>query len=150
MRFMMRLMPLTLLVVIAVVAGLGARPGSARASAAQGPGGFCESVDLPVALSPRADLTQNVSGTYCAPRTWAAGPHEIDVLTPGASYNRLYWDWPVDPGLYSYVDKTLAAGRATFDYDRIGTGASSHPPSCDITINTDAYVLHQVVTWARG
>jgi pimeloyl-ACP methyl ester carboxylesterase len=48
------------------------------------------------------------------------------------------------------VDKTLAAGRATFDYDRIGTGASGHPSSGLITINTDAYVLHQIVTWLRA
>ncbi|HEY3905830.1 MAG TPA: alpha/beta fold hydrolase [Streptosporangiaceae bacterium] len=150
MRLMMRLVPLTLLLIIAAMAGLGARPDPARASTATEPRGFCEKVDLPVALWPHAGLTQNVSGTYCAPGIWAGGPHEIDVLTPGATYNRLYWDWPVDPDLYSYVDKTLAAGRATFDYDRIGTGASSHPPSVDITIDTDAYVLHQVVTWLRG
>ena len=71
------------------------------------------------------------------------------MLTPGATYNGAYWDWPVDPALYSYVDKTLAACRATFDYDRIGTGTSSHPLSIGITIGAEAYVLHQIVTWLR-
>lgn len=143
MRFLMRLLPLTLLMLIAV-------PGLAKASTGADSRNFCENISLPVALWSGQSQNQTVSGTYCEPLDWAAGPHEVDVLTPGASYNRLYWAWPVDPELYSYVDKTLAAGRATFDYDRIGTGASSHPSSGSITINTDAYVLHQIVTWLRG
>jgi pimeloyl-ACP methyl ester carboxylesterase len=146
---MMRLLPLALLVIIAATAGLGVRPDPAKANTVTASAGSCENVNLPVARWPGRPLTQNVSATYCEPRDWAAGPREVDVLTPGATYNRTYWNWPVDPDLYSYVDKTLAAGRATFDYDRIGTGASSHPPSGDITINTDAYVLHQIVTWLR-
>ncbi|HET7017392.1 MAG TPA: alpha/beta hydrolase [Streptosporangiaceae bacterium] len=151
MRFLSRLLPLALLVISVISAtGLGVRPAPAKASAVAGPGADCQSVDLPVALRPQAGLTQDVAGTYCEPYQWASGPHEVDVLTPGASYNRLYWNWPVDPELYSYVDKTLAAGRATFDYDRVGTGASSHPPSGDITISADAYVLHQIVAWLRG
>ncbi len=148
MRFLSRLLPLTLL--LSAVAGLAVRPVAASAGTPAESHGFCENVDLPVALRPYQGLTQTVSGTYCEPGTWASGPRQVDVLTPGATYNRLYWNWPVDPGLYSYVDKTLAAGRATFDYDRIGTGASSHPLSTLITIGTDAYVLHQIVTWLRG
>lgn len=147
MRFISRLLPLTPLVIISV--SLGAQPVSAQASAVAEYGGVCRSVDLPVALRPHQAAAQEVSGTYCEPRSWADGPHEVDVLTPGASYNRLYWNWPVDPELYSYVDKTLAAGRATFDYDRIATGASSHPLSLEITIPAEAYVLHQIVTWLR-
>jgi pimeloyl-ACP methyl ester carboxylesterase len=146
---MMRRPPLALLVIIAALAGLGARTEPAKASTAAASRGSCENVSLAVALRPRQALDQNVSGTYCEPRNWASGPREVDVLTPGATYDRAYWNWPVDPDLYSYVDKTLAAGRATLDYDRIGTGASSHPPSGEITINTDAYVLHQIVTWLR-
>jgi pimeloyl-ACP methyl ester carboxylesterase len=147
-RFISRLLPLTLLVI--TVAGLAVRPAAANAGTTAGSRGFCENVDLPVGLRPYQGLTQTVSGTYCEPGDWAGGPREVDVLTPGATYNRQYWNWPVNPGLYSYVDKTLAAGRATFDYDRIGTGASSHPPSGQITIDTDAYVLHQIVDWLRG
>ncbi len=109
----------------------------------------CQSITLAVALTPGGPDSQAVLGTYCVPATWAAGPHEADVLTPGATYNGSYWDWPTDPALYSYLDKTLRAGRATLDYDRIGTGASSHPLSTEISIDTDAYVLHQIVAWLR-
>jgi pimeloyl-ACP methyl ester carboxylesterase len=113
-------------------------------------GGNCQTIPLPVALAPGQPASQTVAGTYCQPAVWAPGVHEVDVLTPGATYNSSYWNWPQDPALYSYVDKTLAAGRATFDYDRIGTGASSHPPGAEIVIGTEAYVLHQIVTWLRG
>ncbi|HXP18308.1 MAG TPA: alpha/beta hydrolase [Streptosporangiaceae bacterium] len=86
---------------------------------------------------------------YCVPVSWAPGPHEADLMTPGATYNSAYWDWPQDPALYSYADKTLQAGRAAFDYDRLGTGSSSRPPSADINISDEAYVLHQLVAWLR-
>lgn len=122
---------------------------AATADAAQTQGS-CRSVSLPVALAAGQHASQTISATYCVPLSWAAGPHQVDVLTPGATYNRSYWNWPVDPALYSYVAKTLQAGRATFDYDRVGTGASSHPASGDITISTEAYVLHQIVTWLRA
>lgn len=112
--------------------------------------GNCRSVTLPVALADGQPASQVVSATYCTPLSWAAGPHEVDVLTPGATYNRAYWNWPQDPALYSYVDKTLMAGRATFDYDRVGTGLSSHPLSVSISITTDAYALHQILTWLRA
>lgn len=121
-----------------------------QADAASTSYGSCQSVALPVALAPGQPASQTVSATYCQPLAWATGPHEVDVMTPGATYNSAYWDWPQDPSLYSYVDKTLQAGRATFDYDRVGTGKSSHPPSSQITINTEAYVLHQIVGWLRS
>ncbi len=137
-----------LVAMISVMAASPLAPASAGVTAGADAG--CQPVRLPVALGPGSPANQTVSGTYCQPQDWASGQHEVDVLTPGATYNRIYWDWPVDPGLYSYVDKTLAAGRATFDYDRIGTGSSSHPFSAEITIGSDAYVLHQIVQWLRG
>jgi len=109
----------------------------------------CQAVTLPVSLLPGQPADQTISGTYCTPTTWASGTHTIDVATPGGTYNHLYWDWPQDPATYSYVDKTLQAGRATFNYDRLGTGASSHPLSTTLTVNNEAYVLHQVVQWLR-
>jgi pimeloyl-ACP methyl ester carboxylesterase len=112
--------------------------------------GRCQSMRLPVALAPANPASQAISATYCQPLTWASGPREVDVMTPGATYNSAYWDWPQDPSLYSYVDKTLQAGRATFDYDRVGTGKSSRPAGVQLTINNEAYVLHQIVGWLRG
>jgi pimeloyl-ACP methyl ester carboxylesterase len=107
--------------------------------------GRCIDVTLPVAASDGSSTIQKVHGTYCQPFRWAHGQHQVDVLTEGATYNASYWNWPVNPDLYAYVDKTLAQGRATFAYDRIGSGKSSHPVSTDITESTDAYVLHQLI-----
>ena len=147
----MRCTPAVLALNLIVTAGLAwPLAGAAPAMAASSSDGTCRSISLPVALASGQPASQTVSASYCVPVTWAPGPHEVDVTTPGATYNRLYWDWPVDPALYSYVDKTLLAGRATFDYDRLGTGASSHPPSTSLTITSEAYVLHQIVGWLRA
>jgi pimeloyl-ACP methyl ester carboxylesterase len=121
-----------------------------RADAASAAYGSCQSIRLPVALAAGRPASQVISATYCQPLVWAGGPHEVDVTTPGATYGSAYWDWPQDPSLYSYVDKTLQAGRATFDYDRVGTGKSTHPPADQITITSEAYVLHQIVSWLRS
>ena len=123
---------------------------AAPAGAASSADGSCQAVALPVALTQGGHAGQSLAGTLCQPLTWGPGPHAVDVLSSGATYNRTYWDWPQDPSLYSYVDKTLLAGRATFAYDRLGTGASSHPLSTSLTIPSDAYVLHQIITWLQG
>ncbi len=111
--------------------------------------GFCINANLPVALGANRPFDQKVHTTYCQPFKWAKGGHQIDMLTEGATYNASYWDWPVSPNLYSYVDKTLAQGRATLAYDRIGAGQSSHPVSSSITEETDAYVLHELLQLVR-
>jgi pimeloyl-ACP methyl ester carboxylesterase len=107
--------------------------------------GFCVPFSAPVALGSGQPFNQHVAGTYCQPFKWAKGSHQIDVLTAGATYNRSYWDWPQNPALYSYVQKTLGEGRATLSYDRMGSGKSSHPVSTDITMAADAYVLHEII-----
>lgn len=103
----------------------------------------CTEIRLPVALLPGLPRTETVAGTLCLPATGTAD--RIDVLVHGAGYNRTYWDWPVAPNTYSYVNRTLAAGRATFAYDRLGAGSSTHPLSVLLTPQSDAYVLHQIV-----
>jgi pimeloyl-ACP methyl ester carboxylesterase len=137
-----------LIVVSALAATMTLAAGPAWAG--EVPGGDCQAVTLPVTLAPGHQAGQTLAGTLCEPDQWAAGPHTVDVLTNGATYNQSYWDWPVDPEEYSYVRKTLAAGRATFAYDRVGTGASSHPSGTSLTLTTDAYELHQVVEWLNG
>ena len=120
------------------------------ARAADSSTGNCGQVMLPVALHAGGTAGERIAGTLCTPAAWAPGPHEIDVLTPGGGYNSLYWNWPQDPALYSYTAKTLQAGRATFGYDRIGTGQSSHPFSTAVTFSAETYVLHEIVGWLRS
>jgi len=108
----------------------------------------CQSATIHVGLALGLPKNQTVSGTLCTPSSYTSGT-QVDVLVHGASYNRIYWDFPTNYPQYSYVKKTLGAGRATFAYDRLGTGATSRPVSALVTTGTDSYVLHQIVQWLR-
>ena len=104
--------------------------------------GSCSALPpMPVALGPGLPADQTVAGTLCLPNDFT-GQRQIDILVHGASYNRVYWDFPQE----SYVQRTLAAGRATFAYDRLGTGQSSRPLSTSVTIEADAFILHQIIS----
>ena len=146
-----------LLAVIASTALSVTAPATATATAtaadAAGPAGWCRAVHIPAGLPanevPTPAAGQLVWAEFCVPSTPAPG-RPVDVTVPGATYTHLYWDWPVDPDLYSFADKALRAGQAVLDYDRLGTGDSSSPPSADLTIDTDAAVLHQVIAWVRA
>lgn len=75
-----------------------------------------------------------VSGTYdiyahlCLPSA-TAKPKAVQFLTHGIGFDGYYWDFA--PG-YSYVDAAAANGFATFFYDRLGVGQSSHPDALEV------------------
>jgi len=111
----------------------------------------CSNVQIPVSLASNETAPYVVNGTLCLPdQPLGQSLPGIDILTPGTTYNKSYWDWPQTPGTYSYVDKVLSTGRAALAYDRLGTGESSHPPSAVITVQADADVLHQIVSWTKA
>lgn len=107
--------------------------------------GNCTEVQKQVALTPGHPSDYTIHGTVCLPDQWAPGEHQIDVLVHGATYNRSYWDWPQQSPTYSYVQRTLQAGRATFAYDTVGTGQNSLPLSATVTPAVQAFVLHQLL-----
>lgn len=123
--------------------------GQGKASAGNFNAGTCSPVNIPVALSSDQPATQTIHGTLCDPFRWK-GTHEVDVLVHGASYNSSYWNFPVNNALYSYVNDTLLAGRATFAYDKLGAGVSSHPVSSEITGDAQSFILHQVLDYLKG
>ena len=106
--------------------------------------GRCVPMEVPVSLAPGSSATQTISGILCSPRR-PSRARAIDVLVHGATYDRSYWDSGFDTPRYSYVERTLAAGRATFAYDRLGVGRSSPLPSTSVTMDADAFVLHQLI-----
>lgn len=108
----------------------------------------CSNVSLPVAISSLAPKVYTVRGQLCMPGG-RVKPDTVQVLVPGATYNDIYWDFPYQPGRYSYVRAMLAAGYATLDFDPLGFGKSSHPLSALVTMQTEAYVTHQVIQAAR-
>lgn len=140
----MRRLSIILLGLVIPLELLSAAP--AKAATANG---SCTDVQLPVAMAEGQTKNLFISGELCTPNVWAAGTHQVDVTTPGATYNKSYYDWQ-NPSNYSYVDRTLTAGRAILDYDRMGSGDSSHPLSATITTQSDGYVLHQIIQWLRN
>jgi pimeloyl-ACP methyl ester carboxylesterase len=110
--------------------------------------GTCQDVDVPVALAQGQPATSVIAGTLCIPDS-PASETTVDVLTPGSTYDRTYWDFPYQSPKYSYVERTLAQGRSTFAFDRIGSSRSSTPPSLQVTVGVEAFTMHQVIQWLR-
>lgn len=87
-----------------------------------------------------------IAGTLCVPPRAVT----VQVLVPGNTYNRSYWQVDVNPATYSYVRRANRAGYATLAVDRLGTGASLHPPSSAMTLSNDVASVHEVATAVRG
>lgn len=68
----------------------------------------------------------------------------------GATYYHSYWDWSTDYPTYSFVQAALGRGYNTFIIDRPGNGQSSRAPATEITMNSEAEVVHQIVSNLRS
>ncbi|WP_330230038.1 alpha/beta hydrolase [Nocardia sp. NBC_00508] len=100
----------------------------------------CESVSIPVPLGAMA-------GTLCVP---AAHPTDtVMVLIAGSNYNHTYWDFHYAPETYNFRRAMNAAGYATLVVDRLGNGASTRPPSTQVTASVSARALHDIVQSLR-
>jgi pimeloyl-ACP methyl ester carboxylesterase len=109
----------------------------------------CREIKLDVALQQGQPSDQKIAGTLCKPG--GRNAKAVDILVHGATYNRSYWDFSKRYP-YSYVRQAMhsKSGRATFNYDRLATGKSSRPASADVTMDADAYVLHQIIQWFKN
>jgi hypothetical protein len=85
-----------------------------------------------------------IAGTLCQP----PGATTVQLLVHGYTYGRYYWAMPQVTETYSYAWGANLAGYATFALDRIGIGASWHPPSPLITYDSNVSAVHQVVRCA--
>lgn len=108
----------------------------------------CDKLTFPVALAEGQPASYNVVGWLCGRGSIQNKP--IQVLVHGITYSHVYWDFPYKPAQYSYVNALTAAGYATLNLDRIGIGESDHPPALDVTVHSNAHVLHQVVQKLRS
>lgn len=102
----------------------------------------CREVSIPV----HAHQAGHISGTLCVPPNAST----VQVLTPGWTYGRYYWDFPYQPDTYSYVRQANRAGYATLNIDRWGTGQSTHPLSALDTFYADGKTLHQTIQALRS
>lgn len=128
----------------AFLAALLLTTGTTAGPAAAAPEQHCEEASTTVRLTDPGPADQTLRGTLC----WrgASRPEAVQLLVPGGTYDRRYWDLPG----YSYVRAATDAGFATFAVDRVGSGASSHPPSAVMSNHAEAVALHDVVTALRA
>lgn len=107
-----------------------------------------ESTLVPVSL-PGIGSTQ-IYGELCVPEGGGSKARTVQLLVHGGTYNHNYFDWPLDPDRYSYVEVALKAGYSTFNVDRLGVGKSSRPPSESVTFDSGADAMHQVIASLRA
>jgi len=126
-----------------VTAGVLALAAGLISPAAAADGTTCRTVAVPVTV---AGQTGPIAGTLCSP----PGADVVQLLVHGWTYDRNYFDWPVEPDTYSYARAANRAGYATLAIDRLGTGASLRPPSLFDTFNTGVEAVHKVVSALRN
>lgn len=99
----------------------------------------CREVSYPVHVLGRA---AHLAGTLCA----TPGARVLEVLLPGGTYNRSYWN---APGAHSYVAAAHRAGFATLALDRLDTGKSTQTNPVLTTATVNAASIHQTITAVR-
>jgi pimeloyl-ACP methyl ester carboxylesterase len=111
----------------------------------------CRRVGVPVVLFNEQNVTYTISGELCATPAELVTGATVQLLIHGATYNYDYWDFVRMDGLeYSYARDVAQRGIATFAYDALGSGSSSHPPSDHLTLQVAADVAHQMVHCLRN
>jgi pimeloyl-ACP methyl ester carboxylesterase len=103
---------------------------------------ICQDSRLAVALAAGQPADYEVAGRLCYKPN---RNNTVHLLISGATEGHTYWDFPLQPERYSYVRALTDAGYAAFNFDRIGIGESDHPPADQVTIQANAFVVHQVV-----
>jgi pimeloyl-ACP methyl ester carboxylesterase len=105
----------------------------------------CRDATAAVAMRPGGPADQQIAGTLCVPDSAAT----VQLLLHGGVHDRWYWTARGDRTGPSYVEAMTAAGQATLAIDRLGAGASSHPPSSAYAADTQEFVAHQLVQQLR-
>lgn len=108
----------------------------------------CQEHTLSVTLAPDEVTQYQVVGWLCA--RGSLENKTVHVLLSGSTYGSVYWDFPYKPNHYSYVRAASRSGYATFNIDRIGIGASDHPPGNEVTVDANAFVAHQIIQALRS
>lgn len=108
----------------------------------------CTKYTVPVTLSATDPTLYNVVGFLCSQGNLTG--QTVQVLVSGGQYGHVYWDFPFESDTYSYVQSAIQNGYATFNLDRIGIGESDHPDPSLITVQSNAFVVHQIIQGLRN
>lgn len=92
----------------------------------------------------------NISGRLCYPKNAASHNHTtVQFLTHGIGFAQSYWDFASPSN--SYIDFAAQAGQATFSYDRLGVGESSHPDPVQVVQGAvQVSIAHSLVGLLRN
>jgi len=105
-------------------------------------------VNFEVSLDGTSPPSYHVAGELCRPP--GDRGEVLQVLIHGSTCNRTYWNFPYRSRHYSYVYHANRAGFATLAIDRLGSGASDHPPAELVTVHATANSIHEIVTALRA
>src|SRR6266571_7852784 len=108
----------------------------------------CTQTSIPVTLSPLDSTVYHVVTWLCSQGPVAG--KTVQVLVHGGTYDHTYWDFPLSPQTYSYVSQITNAGYVALNFDRIGIGLSDTPPALQVTVQSNAYVVHQLIQDLRN
>jgi len=100
-------------------------------------------LSIPVKLNPDGWFNYDIVGELCW-RGELAGKTLL-LLNSGLGYGPVYWDFPYQSETYSFVQAAVAKEYATFNYHRMGIGASDHPIGLLINADVHAYIGHQII-----
>jgi pimeloyl-ACP methyl ester carboxylesterase len=148
MRALLASLSLVLLAVVVPAAVLPAVPAGA-AENPDPPGATCTRDVVPVKLTPTATTTYDMVGWLCV-KSGSKRHTTVEVLQSGLTYDHYYWNVPYEPDEYSYVYAASSTGWSTFNVDRLGVGQSAKPPADQVTVETEAYALEQVIQKLRS
>ena len=123
--------------VVLLAAGICIAPGTAGAAQIT-----CEDVAVPV---PIGLSTHSMHGRLCVPD----GATTLQILIPGGTYNKAYWDIGYTPETRSYRLAMNRSGIATLAVDRLGSGRSTKPASALLGLATQAKAIHAAVVSLR-
>lgn len=107
---------------------------------------ICKHVKQAVSLAEGQPSDYEVVGQLCYKRNHK---NVVHLLLSGATYGSIYWDFPLHPQRYSYVRALTNAGYATLNLERIGIGESDRPIGSEVTMQANAFVVHQIVQALR-
>jgi pimeloyl-ACP methyl ester carboxylesterase len=132
---------------LATVFGLVVAPAGAQAGDPSW--ATCSQQTVPVTLSPTGP-TYNLVGRLCLRTDSVRGSRTVQLLVPGITYDQNYFNSSHSPNSYSYVYAATSRGYSTFAIDRLGTGLSDKPAPDQLTTQSHAYVVGQLVQKLRA
>ncbi|MEV6848839.1 alpha/beta hydrolase [Actinoplanes sp. NPDC051411] len=136
------------LAAMAAIAAVLSLAGPANAQPRPSPGsavGGCARRDMHVTVTPASTAPgYRVAGWLCQPR---ARTSTVQLLLCGLTYDHTYWTG-TSPAT-NWTSAALERGPAVYMIDRIGIGASDHPPADQVPVDSEAVVTHQIAAALR-